>query len=114
MFNFFKSKQNESSSKASITYFIDDDNVPMVDIVLKDYEKETISSLCSLLDILSNDAAYVNTIQMIQENLSKNNENEALIAILTHLSTQKSNKIRSYLDDTQESEVCIMPSDVMT
>lgn len=114
MFNFFKSNNKiTNTEKVSITYFIKDDNVPMIDISLSDYDSTTITLLCTLLDILSNDAAYINTIQMIQENLTVNNQNEALLKILTHISKQKNNKITSYLTEKRESETCIIPSEVI-
>lgn len=116
MFNFFKRKtvdQTEPQHKISITYLIDENDTPMIDIDLKDYSDDSIKALCSLLDILSKDAFYVTTVQMIYDTLSSNGKDEIVMNILTHISKQNTDKITSFMDKNKESQVCISPSDAV-
>lgn len=118
MFNFFKKESkkeeievNEETPVVSINYFIGEDNVPMLDILLQDYSDKTIKALCNILDILAKDTAYLNTINMIKEGFLSDNEEDALIKILTHVASQDSAKL---LTNSEKSDMYIKPSDVIT
>jgi len=116
MFNFFRKQKNTNeeniNTKISITYFIDEDNNAGIDIMLRDYEEDSVSALCSLLDILSNDAFYINTVQMIQDNLTADEQNNIVMKILTHLAKQPNNRIVTYNKNKKESQICVMPSEI--
>ena len=119
MFNFFnKNKKQEKdqediTNKISITYFIDEDNNAGIDIMLLDYEEDSITALCSLLDILSQDTFYINTVQMIQDNLIEHKEDAIMMKILTHLAKQPNNRIVMHNKQKKESQVCVSPSDII-
>jgi hypothetical protein len=105
-----KEKEQEEVHKVSINYFIGNDDVPMIDIILQDYSDDTIKALCKLLDVLSKDGCYLNTIQMIQEGFLSDEQDDALIKILTHIATKQEN----ILLNTEQSDEYIKPSDVAT
>lgn len=113
MFNFFKSKEPEQTHKILISYLIDQDNTPLIDIDLKDYSDDSVQALCNLLDILSKDSFYVSTVQMIYDILSSNGKDELVMKILTHISKQDGDKISKFMDKNKESQVCIKPSDAI-
>lgn len=112
MFNFFRKKEEKPEEpKVSINYFIDKDNTPMMDIILQDYTDDTIKALCKLLDVLSKDGCYLNTIQMIQEGFLADNQDEALVNVLVHIAQQKTSKISI---QSEYGNDFIKPSDVVT
>ena len=69
---------------ASITYHIVDDGygTPMIDIGLSDYDAKSIEALCKILDILSQDSSYLETIEMVKNGLIREGQEETLIKIL--------------------------------
>jgi hypothetical protein len=97
MFNFLKNKEQKPEENqdvvASISYNIGNDNTVEVDVHLEDYDAHSISQLCKILDILSQDIVYMNTLEIIKEGLQKDNAQEALDQIYKHLSLQISDKI---------------------
>lgn len=122
MFNFFKRKQDKQqdteldvndTSLAAITYFINKDSNAAIDISLKDYEADSIEALCKLLDVLSTDAFYVETINMIKNGLTKDDQEEVLIRIFTHISQQVRNKILTTSKESTMDTPCIKPSDML-
>jgi hypothetical protein len=113
MFKFFKSKEPEQVSKVSISYLIDQNDTPLIDITLKDYSEDSIKALCSLLDVLSKDSFYVSTVQMIYDTLSSNGKDDIVMKVLTHISQQDGDKISKFVDKSKESQMCIKPSDAI-
>ena len=116
MFDYFlkrKKQELENINKVSITYLIDSENVPMIDILLNSYDEDSVEALCSLLDVLANNSFYVETVKMISENLAANGREDLLIKILTHISNQKDNKITQFIEDDRESQVYIDPTDAI-
>lgn len=109
--------EDEVKNKVCITYCIDENDTPMVDVLLQDYDNESITALCSLLDILSQDAAYIETVKIIQENLILSGNEELFIKIIGHISQQENNKFTTQVEQEEEnlnSQVCISPSEVIT
>jgi hypothetical protein len=116
MFDYFlkrKKQESENFNKISITYLIDNEDVPMIDVLLNSYDEDSVEALCSLLDILANDSFYVETVKMISENLAANGREDLLIKILTHVSNQKDNKVTKFVDNDRESQVYIDPTDAI-
>lgn len=100
---------------ASITYSIanDDNKTPMIDIELSDYDTKGIDALCMLLDILSQDSSYLETIEMIKNGLIADHQEEALIKIFTHISEQAGKKIARSHKESIKDQPCIKPSDML-
>jgi hypothetical protein len=127
MFDFlFKKKTPEIAEKpqeqdtdhnvlASITYHILDDGsgTPMIDIGLSDYNSESFNALCKILDILSQDSSYLETIEMVKNGLVKEGQEEALIQIFTHISEQAGKKIIRSTKESTKDQPCIKPSDML-
>lgn len=119
MFDFFFGKKptnEEPKNKnvlASITYYIADNSNPMIDISLGDYEDSSIKALCKLLDVLSKDACYLETLDMIKNGLVQDGEEEALIKVFTHISEQAGKKITRVHKESAQDQPCIKPSDML-
>ena len=117
MFNFFKKPdiiQNKKTddSLASISYRANDNGSVIIDISLKDYEPNSILGLCRILDSLSSDGFYLETINMIQKGLLEDNNEEILLQIITHVGQQA--RIKMIKDSKEmEDEPCIKPSDML-
>lgn len=105
----------ENNVLASITYHIIDDehNTPMIDIGLSEYDSKSIDALCKILDILSHDSTYLETIDMVKNGLIKEGQQEALIKIFTHLSEQAGKKIIRSSKENMKDQPCIKPSDML-
>ena len=100
---------------ASITYHIlDDENeTPMIDIALSDYDSKSLNALCKILDILSQDSSYLETLEMVKNGLIKEGQEEALIKVFTHISEQAGKKIMRSSKESMKDEPCIKPSDML-
>ena len=123
MFNFFKkipTKIEEpvdtitnSVPLVSITYNINNNLETSVDILMDDYGAESINGMCKLLDTLSNNRFYIETVDMLKQGLLSDNQPEVLLTILTHISQQaRYNMTQSHKDSTND-EPCIKPSDML-
>lgn len=121
MFDFLfgsnKKENNESNKQpnilASITYYIADNLDPTIDISLGDYNDKSVNALCSLLDILSKDACYLETLEMVKNGLIKDQKEEILIKIFTHISEQAGKKIHRVQKESLQDQPCIKPSDML-
>ena len=127
MFNFFKKPKLEPDlviehkhlgeidklPLASITYYIGADHKPIIDIGLEDYSADAIDALCKLLDTLSNESIYIETINMLKQGLIKDQQEEVLLTIFTHISQQARYKIANYHKESIKDEPCIKPSDML-
>ena len=120
LFDIFKRKDPEpqselpfEQSKCSVTYYINTKGNPAIDISLSDYDDESITAMCELLNILADDSFYVETINMIQRSLIEDNQEEVLLKILTHISSQARSKILNYKSEEEQDEPCIKPSDML-
>lgn len=121
MFNFFKKKQiktenivdNDKLPIVSITYNINHDFETSVDILMDDYGVESINAICKLLDTLSNDSFYIETVNMLKQGLINDDQQEVLLTILTHVSQQARYKIIQGNKDSTKDEPCIKPSDML-
>jgi hypothetical protein len=119
MFNFLFGKKQQEEQKsnidiiASITYYVPANGNPMIDIALGDYENNSIEALCKLLDVLSKDACYLETLEMIKNGLIKENKEEALLKVFTHVSKQAGKKILKVQQESIQDQPCIRPSDML-
>jgi hypothetical protein len=123
-FNLFKFFQkNEESNHAdsektevlaSVSYLIYK-NAPSVsiDIEMSDYDEESASAVCKILDVLSQDVAFAETINMIQTALINDKQEDLLIKIFTHISESSRDKILTIKQDSKKDEPCIKPSDML-
>jgi len=121
MFNFLKlfkkpveeEQQPVDDVYASITYFVGSDEVPRVDIQIKDYEQETISSLIDLLLTLGSEDFYFDTLEMIKEGFVQEDREDLfhVIAARIALAALADDAIRD--DENEEDQPCIPPSDVL-
>jgi alpha-galactosidase/6-phospho-beta-glucosidase family protein len=122
MFNFFKKKNDkienieqsiDNPPIVSITYNINHNLETNVDIAMDDYGPESIDAMCRLLDTLSNDRFYVETVNMLKQGLINDDQQEVLLTILTHVGQQARYKIIQSSKDSIKDEPCIKPSDML-
>ena len=117
MFNFFKKPAETQAKKidnslASISYRAHENGSVIIDISLKDYEQNSIMGLCRILDSLSSDGFFLETINMVQKGLLEDNNEEILLQIITHVGQQA--RLKMILDNKEmEDEPCIKPSDML-
>lgn len=130
MFNFFKKPPNEPIAEenniianddenvlASITYLVKKDNVIMVDISINDYDDESMVGLLKILDKLSEDKCYVETVNIIKESLLRDEQDELALLLVGHMAKQitnnQSQKFVNTYQETLNSQPCIKPSDML-
>ena len=123
MFNFFKKKPIKIEEPVdnvpngiplvSITYNINNNLETSVDILMDDYGAESIDAMCKLLDTLSNDRFYIETVDMLKQGLINDDQQEVLLTILTHVGQQARYKIIQSHKDSTKDEPCIKPSDML-
>lgn len=119
LFEFFKRKDNppqepEELTSASICYYMKPDGSgPYINVQLSDYDDDSIASLCELLDTLAEETCYMETIEMIKSSLIKDNQEELLIKIFTHISGQVRERILKGHKENLKDEPCIRPSDMV-
>lgn len=121
MFNFLFGKNKKEIDNpikqpnilASITYYIPDNADATIDISLGDYDDKSVNALCSLLDILSKDACYLETLEMVKNGLIKDKQEDILIKIFTHISEQAGKKIHRVQKESIQDQPCIKPSDML-
>ena len=122
-FNFFKKESTHTDLKtdskeeevlASVTYLVKkgSDSV-IIDIEMNDYDDESASAICSIIDILSEDFTYAETINMIQTALLGDGQENLILKIFTHISQHSRNKILKIKNDSKKDEPCIKPSDML-
>lgn len=122
LFNYFSKPSNnqvitdieDEDILASITYYIkrNADDV-IIDAEMFDYEDESILGMCTILDILSQEGSYVETVNMIRSSLLETEEQDVLLKILTNVSQQARTKLVNAQKESQKDEPCIKPSDMI-
>ena len=125
MFNFFKKQQpqeeenkeiQEDKVLASISYLIGIDGEVIVDVSVMDYEETSMNGLFKILNTLSQDKCYVETVNIIKDSLAKDNQEEFLLKLVQHITKQtleKSNKFVSSYQEIINNQPCIKPSEML-
>lgn len=119
MFNFFKKNEDKpedkvNNIKASITYFITEEDKVIIDVALQNYNLECTEYLAKILDVLSQDISYIETINIIKSGLSNKEHENLLLHIFTRVANQVNNKIVKYASKEIDLEApCIKPSDML-
>jgi hypothetical protein len=99
---------------ASISYLVYRNSPSVsIDIEMSDYDEESASAICSMLDVLSQDLAFAETVNMIQTALISDKREDLLIKIFTHISEHSRDKILTIKQDSKKDEPCIKPSDML-
>lgn len=120
MFDFLKNKQSVSTEEtiednaiASITYKIAKDNVVYIDVGVEDYDIETVEALCRILDVLSEDSAYIQTIETLKKGFEEVEAKDALDLIYEHIGKQVSQKVVNNVKEYMKDQPCIKPSQML-
>jgi hypothetical protein len=117
MFNFFKkTDQSDDDAKeklASIEFYIEDPNdlKPRVSINIDDYDDKSVDSLCKIVNILADDSLVLETYNIIQTFLLKEDREDILLKVLTNISQQKTIK-NKFKSADKSSEPYIKPSEL--
>lgn len=98
---------------ARVSYLIKKDkNGGLIDIEMQDYDNESVEALCKILNILGNEAFFVETIDMIKASLIKDGQDDILIKILASVSQNIKDKLIHSRNYSKLDEPCIKPSDM--
>ena len=100
-------------SGVAIVYSIAENKEVTIDIELKDYSPKCIQLLCKLLDAMSSDSCYVETIDMIKHGLIKDGQEKILLYVLTHVGQQAMSKLIHKQQERTKNEPCIKPSSML-
>lgn len=110
----------KNRNNVEISYSIDQNLETTIDILLEDYSEETILQLCTMLDVLSCDGTYLETVQVIAENLKSQGRNEELYKLVSHVTAQQTKKALAEKSDNEQEyspnikeRPCIKPSDML-
>lgn len=116
-FNFFK--QNDADEHidnvlASVSYYIKSDGSgPYMNIEMADYDDDSGAALSKLLESLSQESCYLETIDMIKDSLIKNKQELLFLKILANVTKNVKEKIINAHKEKNKFEPCIKPSDMM-
>jgi len=120
MFDFLKNKQQDPAEEldeenpiASITYKIGPESTVYIDVGVEDYDIETVEALCKILDVLSEDVAYVQTIEVLKKGFEEVNAKDALDLIYDHIGKQVSQKVVNNVKEYMKDQPCIKPSQML-
>ena len=95
MFEFFKKKpesKKEENKLASINLFMNGGSEQViVDILLNDYDSESIESLSNILQICMSKEFPEDLLNIVYKNLSEQGEEECILELISHLKNNKSN-----------------------
>lgn len=113
MFNWFKSKKQhdiEDDTIASITYYVNRENVVKLDMSMQDYDDDSVNAIISLLEVLSKESFFVETLSFFQSAMHQNARDDIVNKVFIHLANIiQTNKERQ---DEQETSPYIKPSDL--
>tara|TARA_B100001564_G_scaffold144438_1_gene121222 strand:+ start:4094 stop:4477 length:384 start_codon:yes stop_codon:yes gene_type:complete len=125
MFDFLKKKQENDQQEtnqedesqqdviAEITYKIGSDNIVYIDVNVEDYDIDTVQSLCKILDILSEDYAYIQTLETLKRGFTEVGAKDALDLIYEHIGKQVSQKVVNNVKEFMKEQPCIKPSQML-
>lgn len=119
-FNLFKTNEdsqkddsNSSEVLASLSFIMTSDSEsPAVDVELRDYDRECIKALCSLIDILAQEKSLVETVDIIKSGMIKEGKEEYLLDIFSQISDTTKSKMLNAYEDKDTDEPCVKPSEV--
>lgn len=120
--NFFNSEENSEQSQpneqdqttASITYYYDPiDKDIKIDVGVRDYSEQSIDDLCRILDVLSEDKAYIETVSIIKNSLAENGYQGSLTRFLVCIAQQANKTFMNKIEDVVMNQPCIRPSDML-
>ena len=127
MFNFFgrsKTENDEQDSQkksediiASISYVIKREGTVIVDVSVAEYDLDSMNGLFNILDVLSQDKCYVETVNIIKNSLMSEQKTDLVELLIQHIGQQMikkpNNKFMSTYEETVNSQPCIKPSDML-
>ena len=95
---------------ACIIYYVTKEGETCVDVEISDYENKTINNLCLLLEAISDEASFLDTLEMIKKGFLSGGREELFLTVATFL-IERANLAEIL---TKEAErPCIRPSDVL-
>jgi hypothetical protein len=113
MFNWFKSKKQHDITDdaiASITYYVSKENVVKLDMSMEDYDDNSVNAIVSLLEVLSKESCFVETLSFFQSAMNQNERDDIVARVFIHLGNIVQAKKEK--QDEQERSPYIKPSDL--
>ena len=123
--NFFSKdkKESEDNSIAKVSFILsEDEESPTLDIMIADYSDKTIDAIAKILFTIQSPTCMLETLNVIIDNLRKNDQDQAAISLCVKLGTDfltatpKTFLNASTSESAKESkseEPCIKPSDML-
>lgn len=109
--NLFRKKEIERDDRyASITYTLDDTNTVNVDVNVNSYDSDSIQKLAILLNTTHSTSSLMTTIEMIKQNLQREQEEDLLLEFVVLVATLL--KPNGFLDD-KKKKPCVSPSEMI-
>jgi len=114
-------EQNEDESIesiAEITYRLDKEGQIRIDILINDYDAESIEALAKICAGIKSDQIIYETVSHVRDLLISNNMAHLLVNFITTINEQSDVITKLYGSNTKEQknnnqEPCIKPSDMM-
>ena len=114
MINNESQPKDEDQIIATITYYVmDNEDDIKIDIGIKDYTSKSIMNLCDILDVLSQDKAYIETVYMITNSLEQKGDEKLLMQFLMHIGKQANKSFVNKVEEIIANQPCIRPSDML-
>lgn len=113
MFNWFKSKKQhdiEDDTIASITYYVNKENVVKLDMSMQDYDDISVNAIISLLEVLSKESFFVETLSFFQSAMRQHERDDIVARVFIHLGNII--QAKKERQDEQERSPYIKPSDL--
>lgn len=128
MFNFLKKQPKEQEESylnnqdqdqdkevvAAITYYLckNEDDVK-VDIEIEKFDDESINNLCKILNVLAEDRAYSETVNIIKNSLEEQGDEAKLLKFIVKVSQQIGKNFTKQMEEVITNQPCIRPSDML-
>ena len=126
MFNFSKKQPKEEKQEsypnnqdqdevvATITYYLckNEDDVK-VDIGIEEFNDESINNLCKILNVLAEDRAYSETVNIIKNSLEEQGDEAKLLKFIVQVSQQIGKNFTKQVEEIITNQPCIRPSDML-
>lgn len=85
---------------------------PKLNILLDNFEEESLEALCQILTICANEYFFLNIVEVVKEQFILNERVDELEQLLVHIaSIELKDKVKLFQKE-QKDQPCIKPSDI--
>lgn len=107
-----KNKEVDFLSALEIVISKDATEKPKLNIMVEEFNEESINALCQILTLCSNEYFFLNVVEVVKEQFILNEKLEELETLLVHIAAiELKDKIKLFQKEATE-QPCIKPSDI--